>query len=577
MSDCSDYLPCIIFIIILLFQIMHFVFFFFMKETDFNTIFDTLDSSPIFNLRIAHTCNQDEHIVFQYWKGKDRAKEYYLYDATKPKIEGKTEIAKINGYYFCYEVKKSYKELLYSGQIISKSQKCPFGYKNCGTIDTLEQELCIPENDNCPLYDAGIGKENGIYKNNIYYKFHGESKIYYNNKNYDELDKKIIGKLILNDGLPCYDINEKLWKKFSDDEVEDTHLKCNLEIFGKSNDDRYKEIGEISYFQLYQDNLGDYFSLFDNKRVELKSNFVSLYKREFLGINKECDEKSNLSEDSYKKLKKSQKSIKLLLIIEPIIMFLSIFSLIVGACLGNCDNVFICVFIFIGLLILSSLVCYVVFLLRIIRNDLSYDCSDKITNELFKIQNDNTKITILYSLINLGADLLSSILIILSLFVLLCIDCCKDCCSSCKDCLKDCCYYCKRRCENCCHSCEICCDKCRQNCKKSGKSSQKTNNKTKKNEINSLKNINVSETVILDRNFIQNDINLVSNKKSGVVKDNNKLKNIFENKISYKNQINDNKIDKNWVDGNNNAINKNYSINNNSKNVVGPAPLPCQG
>ena len=76
----------------------------------------------------------------------------------------------------------------------------------------------------------------------------------------------------------------------------------------------------------------------------------------------------------------------------------------------------------------------------------------------------------------------------------------------------------------------------------------------------------MSETVILDRNFIQNDINLVSNKKSGVVKDNNKPKNIFENKISHKNQINDNKIDKSGVE-----------INNNSKNVVGPAPLACQG
>jgi hypothetical protein len=417
----------------------------------------------------------------------------------------------------------------------------------------------MPENNNCPLYDAGIGNENDIHKNNKNYVFDEESNIYYNNENYNEVNKKIIGKLILNDGLPCYGINEKLWKKFSDAEEEDTHLKCDLEIFGKSNDDRYKEIGEISYFQLYQDNLGDYFSLFDNKRVELKSNFVSLYKREFLGINKECDEKSNLSEDSYKKLKKSQKSIKLLLIIEPIIMFLSIFSLIVGACIGNCDNVFICVFIFIGLLILSSLVCYVVFLLRIIRNDLSYDCSDKITNELFKIQNDNTKITILYSSINLGADLLSIILIILPLFY----TCYEKCC---KDCLEDCCYYCKRSCKDCCDSCEICCDKCRQNCKKSGKSSQKTNNKTKKNEINFQKNINMSETVILERNFIPKDINLVSNKKSGVVKDNNKLKNIFENKISHKNQINDNKIDKSGVE-----------INNNSKNVVGPAPLPCQG
>ena len=39
-----------------------------------------------------------------------------------------------------------------------------------------------------------------------------------------------------------------------------------------------------------------------NKLNDLK---VSLYSREFLGIDKECDEKNQISKDKYDKLKKN--------------------------------------------------------------------------------------------------------------------------------------------------------------------------------------------------------------------------------------------------------------------------------
>ena len=43
-----------------------------------------------------------------------------------------------------------------------------------------------------------------------------------------------------------------------------------------------------------------------------------MYKREFLGIDKECDEKSKFGED-LKKLEKSEKQEKILLLVEAII------------------------------------------------------------------------------------------------------------------------------------------------------------------------------------------------------------------------------------------------------------------
>ena len=136
----------------------------------------------------------------------------------------KTSIDKIYGNQFCYK-NNSYKDLLYNGQIIKKGEKCPNKYeKNCGIIDTLEQQLCIKNGEKCPLYDIRIGpiNENEHYISGI----EGKRIIYYDNETYNSPNKKIIGKLILNDEEPCYKFGEKLWKKFIGEEAGQRHLIC---------------------------------------------------------------------------------------------------------------------------------------------------------------------------------------------------------------------------------------------------------------------------------------------------------------------------------------------------------------
>ena len=89
-------------------------------------------------------------------------------------------------------------------------------------------------------------KEILLIKNYINYE-----DIYYNKDNYNEENKKIIGKLILNEGQPCYKLDEKLWRKFDSDEAGEEHLKCELKVFDKLNDDRYENKGNITYKKLY--------------------------------------------------------------------------------------------------------------------------------------------------------------------------------------------------------------------------------------------------------------------------------------------------------------------------------------
>ena len=388
--------------------IIHFVFSFFIKAYDFDNIIDALDSSPLYNFELNDNCNGKSNIVFHTWEGR-KEKEYYYsrgHLRSREKTVDVTDIKVINGYKFCYDKKKSYRELLYNDQIIKKGENCKINYKNCGTIDTLEQELCVKEDEDCPLYDVRIVDNNFENNDNNYYT-QSDSNIYYNNENYymNVIDKKIIGKLILNDGQPCYNINEKLWRKFSSDEAGDEHLKCELKIFGKYNDDRYENVGKISYSKIYQDNLitDESRQLFNNIDDSYQ---VSLYKREFLGIDKECHDNSDNFENKYNKLKNSQESEAALLMSEGIIIFLCFIICVLLMRKGSSSECLIILLIVINVLnLIACIICDAIFLSRMIQyRDISYECSDSITNEVLKNNTSNNKKQILFTALNLGFD-----------------------------------------------------------------------------------------------------------------------------------------------------------------------------
>ena len=388
-------------IIIVLISITHLVFFFYVKQSDFGNIFDTFDSSPLFNFSIGTSCGVKSHITFHVWEGRKETESYYSggHYHTRTKTVDKTNIDKINGNLFCYK-EISYKTLLYNGQILKKEENCEGKYYiDCGTIDTLNQHLCISSTEECPLYDVGIGE-----KISSDYKYNSQANIYYNNNNYNEPEKKIIGKLILNHGEPCYKLNEKLWKKFDSDEAGTEHLKCELEIFGKFTDDRYENKGSITYKKIYEDNLSttNQELVFD----DIKDEYVSLYSREFLGIDKECDEKNNVNKNDYEKLKKNQKMERICLLVEAILLISFLLPIPYALFCGKSgfEPYSIIVIILCFLLFFVCIICQSVFLGRIIANDLSYDCSDEITNEVLRKENVNTKKSIKYTIANLGLD-----------------------------------------------------------------------------------------------------------------------------------------------------------------------------
>jgi len=394
-------------IVIIIASILHIVFGFMRKGPDFNT-YELFNSSPFFDFSLNDNCTNKSYNVFHTWEGWmkkefSNAKDKYVW-----LIHDKANITKINGNQFCYKF-IPYKDLLNNGQIIKQRTECPKEYnKNCGRIDTLNQELCIKEEEKCPLYDIGIGEP----PDNISYIYNKESNIYYNNDNYNEKNKTIIGKLMLNDGQPCYDSNERLWKKFANSEAVATHLNCtNFKIFNKDSDDRYIEKGEITYKKLYEDNLNERAK---NKTINnvTDNEKVYLYKREFYGIYKECDKKFNLIDD-FKDLKNIQDFDKLIQTMEGIIIsvvvipfFLCLEIAFYCSKLGMISQkVYFWAYILYLIIVGCFLACHIIAYIKLKESDYSnYNCSDSIINEIIRKGNENNKKVMVYNKISFYID-----------------------------------------------------------------------------------------------------------------------------------------------------------------------------
>ena len=100
MSKCiKKSLPLFGFLVMILFETIHFISYFYFKETELGNIFDTFESSPLFDFYVDNEgCGAKEYITFHIWGGlEDYVKEWGA--------KGRTEINRINGYFFCYKKK----------------------------------------------------------------------------------------------------------------------------------------------------------------------------------------------------------------------------------------------------------------------------------------------------------------------------------------------------------------------------------------------------------------------------------------------------------------------------------------
>ena len=206
----------------------------------------------------------------------------------------------------------------------------------------------------------------------------------------------IIGRIILNGNQPCANPEEYCWEKLDEYEGNGTS-SCINDYEGNLYDDTYSQFGDISYNILYKENLlsKDY-DVFNKK--ELESRKLYLFKNRFIGIDKECLNKSNFNNMS--ELDYPQTDILLHLSLSILMNLVFIFVLIISDCNIKTDDSYY-EFCIKSIEVLYGLTNFIVFIVYIIdfidfglrRTD--FNCSDDIINhKVYLLNNQILKVRI---------------------------------------------------------------------------------------------------------------------------------------------------------------------------------------
>lgn len=312
----------------------------------------------------------EEEICTKVYEGVCIESSLQKYDAVN--------ISKISNKYATGKIYKKYIDLLKNGNIISSKDSCEKNLKNCGKIDTLGQQLCLPINIKCPIQDLRVGNKRYSGYDNILYEYKDKVSEYvsYTNGN---TESTIIGNISLSFGPPCINTNEESWVKIGQREKDET-IKCKREMNGIKTDLRYHSAGNISVINIYQSNLQE--KAFNSIYNDIIGHYLGIYIRPFIGININCLNDSKFDYDKFKSMIEAVNYIyrftKAYCVLTP--FFFIIIILIAKGKIHDFIQAWILVFVvfFNSFLILNHYAC-LDFL-----TDAIHDCSDEFTNTLYK-------------------------------------------------------------------------------------------------------------------------------------------------------------------------------------------------
>ena len=233
---------------------------------------------------------------------------------------------------------------------VLKDEDCQNGYKKCGKLDEMDNYLCIPNDEDCPINDIIITKEisQELEKQNYSYiniSRSSQKYFYYTNNS----NKSVIAKLKVAEGKLCMD------RTYFYTDYPQYILDNNFKYYGckhKINGEVYENIealDNITKDEFYNDSnlsLKKYFAMwkYDYPLYSLNAN-MSLYPKRYIGYNKKCLKKHgaldiNSSPFTEEKINKTNEIISYVLSKSSVIKWLSIifFIPILLSCIFDLDN-----------------------------------------------------------------------------------------------------------------------------------------------------------------------------------------------------------------------------------------------
>ena len=198
---------------------------------------------------------------------------------------------------FCskyYSINSKIKGYLYFlNNSVLKNEECQNGYKKCGKLDDMENYLCVPIEEECPINDFIVSDNMREDLKDYNYTFIDNKYFYYTNL----ADKPIITKLKVMEGKLCKD------RTYLYTEYPQYILDNNFKYYGcrhKIEGDLYEKNIDIidtktkrevyEYSKLY---MNDYYSksYFDFPFFSLNAK-MHLYPQRYIGYDKQCLKKT---------------------------------------------------------------------------------------------------------------------------------------------------------------------------------------------------------------------------------------------------------------------------------------------
>ena len=314
---------------------------------------------------------------------------------------------------------------------VSKDEDCQNGYKKCGKLDEMDNYLCIPNNEDCPINDIVISNRERpelIEQNYSYINISSNKYLYYTNNS----SKSVIAKLKVAEGKLCMD------RSYIYTDYPQYILENNFKNYGckhKINGEVYENIEALDnrtkneFFLDSNLSLKNFFAMwrYDYPLYSLNAN-MSLYPKRYIGYNKNCLKKHgalniNSTPFTEAKINEINDIISYVLSKNSVIKWLSIifFILALLSCIFDLDSEDYSFFVWIWAVI--NCILYIplaIFLFKSLIKINKYKefplCSTDIINakiKLFHSSGNTLKTTTIISFIFLHLQLLFIIAIIL--------------------------------------------------------------------------------------------------------------------------------------------------------------------
>lgn len=263
-----------------------------------------LNANLIYSFRSSDTCSSDEEaLVLGTFDGsvpkckcvsiynRSCTNEEINYQGCKSYSGAKKDYTKFKNKNICAKKKDYYKDLLKNKQIIPKGNNCDERYRSCGIIDTLDNQLCIKNEEECPINKADIINLRNMneeqlekYKNYKSIDMGNGYAMYYLNEGNE--NNKIISIIKLSEGYPCINPGEHVWKSYDPDSKNKLEKCTNYK--GKNRDDRYERLDNY-YSTKRQILIDNDLEGYNNALINDDLTDIYLYGGPIFGLKKEIE------------------------------------------------------------------------------------------------------------------------------------------------------------------------------------------------------------------------------------------------------------------------------------------------